>query len=162
MITVRSIDPYAEQALLIEAWHWRDESPDWFRACYEIWKETFEEYLAASYDELHIGVWDDGVLTAVVRMIPEKKGFFALHLSAKHGTNPDNLTAACLQIKEMMFDHGVQFYGYLPTIHRSVAKIYEALGFWDTGIRIYKGIVKGKLICWRHYLIINDRCAAAV
>lgn len=162
MITVRSIDPKTEQALLIEAWHWRDDAPLWYRLCHDVWKESYEEFLAASVDEIHFGVWKDEELIATVRMIPEKKGFFALHLAAKQGIDPQELTAACMKIKELMFDHGVQFYGYLPTIHRSVAKIYEALGFWDTGVRIYKGVVHGKVVCWRHYLIINDRCAMTV
>ena len=70
MIIVRLLDSETDRDLLIEAWHFRDTAPRWFRECLDIFKETKEEYLASAGEEFHFGAFEDDRLLMVVRMIP--------------------------------------------------------------------------------------------
>jgi hypothetical protein len=160
-LIVRLLDSDTDRDLLIEAWHFRDTAPRWFRECLDIFKETKEEYLENSRDELHFGVIDDQLL-AVIRLIPEKQGMWNIHLSARKGTAPEVLLAAGLNVRERMVKHGASFYGYLPERNKTIGLLYEALGFVDSGLRIYKGVVHGKVVCWKHYWNLNKDCTGTI
>lgn len=151
---VRLLDSDKDRDLLIEAWHFRDTAPRWFRECLDIFKETLGEYLENSRDEFHFGVFDERLL-AVVRLIPETPGVWNIHLSARKGTPVEVLLAAGLNIKERMFEHGASFYGYIYHRNRTICRLYESLGFEDSGLRVYKGQIRNKVVEWVHYVLLN-------
>jgi len=155
---VRLLDSDADQNLLVEAWHFRDTAPRWFRECLEIFKESFDEYLLNARNEFHFGAFDEERLFAVVRMIPTKTGTWNIHLSARKGTSFEELVATGLEVRRRMYPNGASFYGWLPERNRTIGKLYEAIGFVDSGVRMYKGIVHGKTVCWRHFWLINADC----
>jgi hypothetical protein len=159
MITVRLLDSEQDKDFLIEAWHFKDTAPRWFRECLDIFKETIDEYLESARDEFHFGVFDDEGLAATVRLIPERPTIWNLHLYARKGASLDILLAAGIDIRERMLPHGATFYGYLPVRNKGVSWLYEALGFVDSGLRLYKGVVHGKVVEWKHYIMWNKNCA---
>jgi hypothetical protein len=155
---IRLLNIETERDLFIEAYNWRYEAPRWFQECLDIWKETLEDYLENSKDELHYGVWDGEVLIAVIRLIQDVPGLFNIHLSVRKGTDWNVLLAAGNCLRDFLFSAGIQgAYGYLPVINKSISKLYECLGFTDSGIRVFKGIVHGRLMEWKHYFILNPR-----
>jgi hypothetical protein len=152
---VRLLNLDEERDLFIEAYNWRYDAPRWFQECLDIWKETLEDYLENAKDELHYGVWDDEVFVAVIRLIQDASGLFNIHLSVRRGTDWNVLLAAGNCLREFLRSVGVSgTYGYLPVINKSISKLYQCLGFSDTGIRVFKGVVHGRLMEWQHYLLV--------
>lgn len=148
------LDAEKDRDLLIEAYDWRLTAPAWFRKCLDIFKETKDEYLESAKGELHFGVFEEDEMKAVIRLAQEKPGVLNIHLSAKRGTNPEMLLAAGETLRDRLFAEGVQsFYGWIPTLNKGVCHLYEALGFHDTGLRIWKGVIHGKVVCFKHYAL---------
>jgi hypothetical protein len=156
-IIVRLLDGDADRDLLIEAWHFRDTAPRWFRECLDIFKETKDEYLENAKGELHFGVFEDDRLDAVIRLIPEKPTVWNIHLSARKGIALETLLAAGVNVRERMLKHDASFYGYLPERNKGISRLYEALGFVDSGLRLYKGVVHGKVVAWKHFILLNEQ-----
>jgi len=72
------------------------------------------------------------------------------------GIDFEALYVASCTLRDFLFKQGhICIYGYLPTINRGISRLYECLGFTDTGIRVFKGIVHGKLVEWKHYAIVH-------
>lgn len=156
-IKVQLLSSDKDKDLLIDAYRWRETSPSWFQECLEIWKESLEDYLESSVNELHYGVWHEGQFIAAIRLVPDQMDFvYNLHLNVKKGTDPEVLYVASCTLRDFLFSQGrIYIYGYLPTFNRGISKLYECLGFTDTGIRIFKGMVRGKLVEWKHYAIVH-------
>lgn len=155
---LRLLDVDKDKDLLIEAYDWRLTAPAWFRKCLDIFKETKEEYLENAKDEMHFGVFEDEEMKAVIRLVQDRPGVLNIHLSAKKGADIEMILAAGETLRDLLFEKGVQsFFGYLPTLNKGISKLYEALGFHDTGIRVYKGQIHNKVVCFRHYFLANPR-----
>lgn len=158
MNTIRLLNIDKDMPIITEAWNWRFTAPKWFRESLDIWKEDFDEMLAAMPNELHYGVFVDDQPTAVIRLIEERGQIFNIHLSAKRKTDFEVLLQAGSSVRDYLFDRGVKsFYGFLPTVNRGVSHLYERLGFTDTGIRIYKGTIRGKTGEFKHYSLVNPK-----
>lgn len=155
---IRLLDSEKDRDVLVEAWNWRESAPKWFRESLEIFKESKEEYLEAAPRELHFGVFAENEATAVIRLVEEKPWVFCIHLSARRKTDFNLVLEAGLALRDYLFSQGVQsFYGWLPTVNRGVSKLYESLGFSDTGIRVFKGTIRGKTGVFRHYALVNPK-----
>ncbi len=144
-----------DESLLAEAYHWQDTMPQWFRDSQNAWKETEEEYLEASKSELNYGVFLEDILVAVIRLIEVYPSVFNAHLMVKRGTSLETLIEAAKCLKDYLFHNGVySLYGYIWNKNRGVCKLYEAIGFHDSGVRCYKGKIKGRLAQWKQYLCV--------
>lgn len=156
-IRVQLLDAVEDRDRLVEAYNWRETAPRWFRECLDVWKESLEEYLNSAADELHYGIWGGEEMLATVRLIPcEPAGTYNIHLNAKKGIDFEALFVGACTLRDFVFKQGkVHVYGYLPSINRGISQLYECLGFVDSGIRVFKGVVHGKVIEWKHYVIAN-------
>jgi hypothetical protein len=153
---VRLLNLEKDLDIVQEAWTWADTAPRWFRETLAITKESWEEYLANFPNELHYGVFVEDQPTAIIRLIEAAPFIFNLHLSAKRKTDFRVLVEAGLNLRDHLFEHGIiGFYGHLPVMNRSVSKLYEALGFEDTGVRSVDGQIRGKDVEWKQYGILN-------
>lgn len=158
---IRLLDPEKDMDLLREAWDWRDDAPRWFQESLAIDKESWDDFVSGSKDEWHYGIFSDGLM-AVVRLIQSSPRVFNIHLSARRKTDFEVLLTAGKSIRDYLFDKGVLgFYGYLPTVNRGVSKLYEELGFTDTGIRVFKGQIRGRVGELKHYALLNQKMFAS-
>jgi hypothetical protein len=148
---IRLLDIEKDASVFREAWDWAREAPRWFRDAMDVWKETFEEQMEAARNELHYGVFLDDEPAAVIRLIEAWPWVFNIHLSARRRTPLDVLVEAGSTLRDFLFAQGVKgFYGYIPTQNRGVIRLYEALGFFDSGVRCFKGMTHGRVIEWKH------------
>lgn len=154
MIRLLNIDNDLE--LFREAWSWRYAAPKWFQEALDIFKETFEEYLEAIPNELHYGVFIEGEISAIVRLVEIGPRVFNTHLYAKRKTDFGMLLEACQAIRDHLFAQGaIAYIGWIPSNNRSIARLYENLGLRETGMRCFKGTIRGRLAEFRHYCCIN-------
>lgn len=150
-MNIRLLHPEKDKDVLTEAWNWREGSPKWFQESLDIFKETFEDYMKSVPNELHYGVFDESPM-AVIRLIETEPYIFNIHLAARRGADFEALVQAGTSIRDYLFDNGVKgFFGWLPSVNRGVSKLYKALGFQDTGLRIFKGRIHGRTIEFIHY-----------
>lgn len=141
-----------DEKILATAYSWADDSPSWFRETLDIWKETLAEYIKASKNEFNYGVFIDDEVVAVVRLVEYQPFVFNLHLYVKRGADFEVLLQAGRSLRDYLKDKGAKgFFGWLPSMNRSVARLYKELGFTETGLKIYKGQIRGKTVEWRHY-----------
>lgn len=154
----RLLDTESDVLLFEEAFRWRDTAPKWFQKCMDVWKESFDEYMENRKDELHYGMFEGDEVFAVLRLIQSQPGWFNLHLSARRGADWEKILQVTATLRDWIFDQKILgCYGYIPTINRGICQLYESLGFVDTGIKVFKGVVHGKLVCWKHYAIEAPR-----
>lgn len=153
---IRLLDHEKDMPVLEEAWNWRNSAPQWFRDSLDIFKESWEEFLVAVPDELHYGIFVDEKPTAVVRLIEAYPAVYNIHLSAKRKTDFNIILDYGLRLRNFLFENEVKgMYGWIVKENRGVCHLYEQLGFTDTGIRCYKGMIGNRLGEFRHYAIIN-------
>lgn len=156
MVAIRLLNPQNDLPLFREAWNWRYQAPKWFQESLEIFKESWDEHVIRISTELHYGIFIDENLVAVVRLTETYPHIFNIDLSAKRKTSPQILLQAGSSIRDFLFDQGVKgFYGWLPVQNRGVAWLYRSLGFFDTGEKIYKGRIHGKLAELIRYAMKN-------
>jgi len=148
---VRLLDVEKDGRVFKEAWEWSRSAPKWFLDTLDVWKETFEEQMDAAKNELHYGVFVADQATAVVRLIEAFPWVFNIHLAARRRTPLETLVEAGSKLRDFLYSQGVQgFYGYIPAQNRGIIRLYEALGFRDSGIRCFKGATHGRVIEWKH------------
>lgn len=156
MPEIRLLNIDKDMDVIKTAWGWRDTAPRWFRELLDVYKEPWSEYVENFPNELHYGVFTDGEPQAIVRLIEAHPWIYNLHLSAKRKTNFGVLVQAGLSLRDYLFDQGIHgFYGNIATINRGVCKLYEALGFIDTGRRTVKGTIHGKDVVWKQYSLVS-------
>lgn len=154
---IRLLDAQKDIELHREAWSWREGSPAWFRESLDIFKETFEEYIENIPNELHYGIFD-GELIAIVRLIETEPYIMNIHLSAKRNTDLNVLVESGKAIRDHLINSNVKgFFGWLPKMNRSVRSLYFALGFTDSGVRCFKGKIRGRLAEFRQYVFVNQK-----
>jgi hypothetical protein len=154
-IELRLLDIDKDRELFIEAYNWRNRAPRWFRECLNIWKESLEEYLENAVTEFHYGVWVDGEFQASIRLIETVPRIFNIHLYARRGVNLEDLYVSGVTLRDFLVKQGIAgFYGYLPIINKGISHLYECLGFEDTGIRVFKGVIRGRVVEWKHYALV--------
>lgn len=157
-VDIKLLDPEKDREYLREAWHFSDSAPQWFKDASSAWKETFEEFAAGVENEMVYGVFTDDALTAAVRLIPDEKMFFDIHLYAKRKTPFDVLLQAGESVKQYLFDRGVKcFYGWICEKNRGVIRLYRELGFVHNGATEIKGEYRGRPILWLNMICPNPK-----
>jgi hypothetical protein len=139
-VDIRLLDAKDDLNVHEAAWRWLDDTPRWFRESSALFKESWDDYLSHIPKELHYGVFVDREPSAIIRLIEDLPWVFQLHLSAKRKTDPMVILQAGTALRDFLFAKGVKaFYGFIAKQNRGVRKLYEGLGFADTGVRCFKG-----------------------
>jgi hypothetical protein len=149
MPEIRLLDTEKDEQTLREAWNWSRAAPRWFRESLECFKESEDEFIEATRNEMLFLVTDTEP-TAVIRLVPTGEKRFTIHLYAKRKTDFEVLTQAGLSLKKYLFDKDIAraFGGWIPPQNRGVIKLYHALGFQFSGLRCFRGQIRGRVAEW--------------
>lgn len=160
MITIRRLDPVADEALFRQAFSWENENlPRWYTEAHNVWGvDTWEEYLERTRRDTQIdtGVFtEDGAFVGLVTVIRERPGIWEAHLSgATHG-KPDYLAMGAMMTAHSLFQAGVAtaFISWVMSRHHGAARVNEIAGMKRTGITLLKGQVRNRLIEWQLWMM---------
>lgn len=154
-MTLRRLDPVADEALFVQTHEWLDKAPRWRLESEEPWQR--EDWLAAAYDptRIDVGVFDNDVLVADIRLDLRAVGLYEVHLEAAATTKAALVVEAGREVARWMFgNYGAQqVFAWIPRFNRPAATIIKAIGFNATGLMMWRGISHGKLIEWRHWVM---------
>lgn len=151
--TLRRLDPIADDALLDSAWHWGDTNPRWWRDCDSVFGGGARE---ESDRRLHVGIFDERDLRAVVHLDLVAKNTYEGHLAVKRGTPLKLLELPISAIIAQLFNYGmVSAFIWLPTINSGIFRLCLAVGFEHDGVVMFKGETHGQVIEWKRLSIVN-------
>lgn len=152
-LEIRRLDPVADGHLYDLSYSWLMSSPSWRQQTEAVFGTLdYTEYMNAVHDpgRCDVGIFVEGVLTAIITLTIRAKGVYEVHLEAAPHTPPEAIMEAGLAIKAQMFGvYGAQLaYTWTPSWNRAVLAIDKAIGFEDTGVRMLHGTCRGRLIEW--------------
>jgi hypothetical protein len=132
-----------------EAFDWTGKAPEWFRQLDSVfgWPD-FETYYEQTKDKISFGIFDNE-LVALVTIIERARGIYEAELSARRGTDVLLIIEATRVIRDAVFAHGcLEGFMWVALRNRMVLKVCEAAGFQRDGIRMFRGVCKGRVIEW--------------
>ena len=148
-----------DEALLREAFRWDAERPQWYREMDKAFMWGDEDRfvgLVADQRYVLIGVFDPQ-LVAIIIVVLEGYGLFAVHLCASRNADPDMLVVAGRSVIEDLLAYDlVEFYGWVAEKHIGLKRICSNIGLSPDGICMYKGKYRGRLIKWLRYSIRRE------
>ena len=153
-LSIRRLNPETDKALFVEAWLWDHvDVPRWYREMDRVFRpEAFEDFLKLAHgeDQADIGVFENDKLVGLITLSMRAKGMFEAHLSAKRGASVEVLADAGIQVKEQLFRDMGMIEGCLWVARKNyhVRKLCSIIGFRDSGLRIFKGSHRGRVIDW--------------
>jgi hypothetical protein len=147
---IRALQP-EEESLFREAYEWTRDAPKWLKALDSIfgWK-TFEDYYKQAREENQVsfGVFENE-LVALVALVERAKGLFEAELSARRGTDIRLIAQAVREVGNALVSSGqVECFIWVAKRNRPVLRMCEVVGFKRTGISLFKGSYKERVIEW--------------
>lgn len=157
-VTLRRLDPAADESLVREAVAWMESAPRWFRDCDAAWGATegADDDLRHMREEpqADFGVFDGGELVAVVTVTLEGKGVFNSHLMAKRGANPLAVMQGASGVLKGLLGQGMrEGWSWLARKNYGARRVVEAMGMRLDGLSRFKGVSHGQPIEWVRYSV---------
>jgi hypothetical protein len=151
---IRRLNP-TERDLFAEAWSWRLNAPRWYQDSDKVFgPESFEEFmeLAHGEDQADLGVFNPE-LVGLITLTMRAKNVYEAHLSAKRGTSVDLLSDAAFQVRNLLFEQGMEEgYVWVASKNHAVKRICANAGFYANFVTMLKGLSHGRPIEW-HQLV---------
>jgi hypothetical protein len=153
-----------DEALLREAFRWDAERPQWYREMDRAftWGDE-DQFVALVSDSRYvlIGLFDS-YLVAIIIIVLEGYGLFAVHLCASRDADAGMIVVAVRALIEDLLAYDlIEFYGWVAEKHRGLKQICSRIGLSPDGIRMYKGKYRGRLIKWERWSIKREQLVAA-
>lgn len=105
-------------------------------------------------ETVHLGIFDDTQLTAVVTLEARGRGVYEVHLALKRGRGVDHLLPAFFSIRQELFTklNARELVGWVPTLHTGIQKVAHTVGFEWSGATLLQ--MSGKrLVEWRQLVL---------
>lgn len=154
-VSIRRLDPTADEALFHLAFGWLEDSPSWRRETEAVFGTlNREEYLQATLapHRIDIGVFRGPEFIALVTLTMNAVNIYEVHFEAAPDADPKLIIQVGQSIRDQMWEYDARlFYTFTPHWNRGVLAINKALGFKPTGVIMAKGTCRGRLIDWLQY-----------
>lgn len=158
-VTIRRLDPIADEPLFHIAFGWLEDSPSWRQETEAVFGTLDrEQYLVNTIDDhrIDIGVFHGPEFIADVILTLRGKHTYEVHFEAAPDADPDAVITAGQWIRDQMLNYGAQmFYTWTPKWNRSVLRINKALGFKPSTVTMLRGLCRGKLVEWVQYSLVR-------
>ena len=146
---IRRLHPIEDESLLREAFEWDAYAPSWYADSDSIFRPgSIEEYLqlAKGEDQIDVGVFDED-LVGLITISRRGDKIYEAHLSAKRGTNVEFLAEAGFQVREQLFEIGMNV-GFVWVAQKNlhVKKLCELVGFLPDGLMMLRGSYNVKML----------------
>lgn len=154
-----------DSELLREAYQWDKGKPQWFLDMDGVFgPQTEDEFvgladdpqncLLAIFRPIGLRIVQHEMVGLVIITYGEE---FTAHLWAKRGTPLDVLWADIEQIKQDMFAIGMRACAvWVAERNIGVQRLCGMIGFQPTGVSMYKGTYRGRVIRWRKYILLKE------
>ena len=156
-VSMRRLDPEADEVLVREAVGWLDAAPRWCRDADAAWgTEDADAYLKQMREEpqADFGVFEAGELTAVVTVSLCGKGIYNSHLMARRGARPEAIAACIKALMVRLFEEGMrESWNWVAARNAGVRRLLEAVGMVRDGVSRFKGQSHGRPIEWLRYSV---------
>lgn len=147
---LRRLEP--TDPLLHEAFHWDDDAPPWFRTANTVFGANDEEAFL-SRDAIFIGVFDDELI-AVIVLTMVAPHVFSADLLARRRADIAAIAAGAARVISDFLSMGMKLgFCWVAEKNLGVRKLCDTLNMRHEGLRMYKGVYRGRMICWTLYSI---------
>jgi len=161
---IRRLDPIQDRNHFVDAHLWVVNSPRWFKESDRVFgPPTFEDFIESAKEESRatFGVFD-GELIALVMFILRAKGRMEVDFMARPRCNAGTVVTHCLALRDRAFeDLGTQeLFVWVAKKNLPTRRLCGTLGFREDGLRLIKGMYRGRVIEWRRMNMTRDIVAA--
>lgn len=152
---IRRLDAEKDADLFLQSWGWLETSPRWRQETEAVFGAVDQDnYFTAlaNPERIDIGVFERGEFTSLVTLTLRASNIYEVHLEAGPAASADAIIFAGWQIRERMFDYGMQrAYTWTPHWNRPVLRINKAIGFLPDNVSMFRGTCRNNLVEWVRY-----------
>lgn len=137
---------------LPEIWQHERTLPQWFADASGVWRDSLQDEVGfIDACEKVWGLFDGARLMLCVYFEKEEPGRqVEIHLSVLHKIRPSKFIKMTAQLRDTLFHSGVKIVrGWVLTKNTSLCRLLAEVGFRDTGLRMDKGMSRGRALSWR-------------
>lgn len=132
--------------ILLKFWQAEQDTPEWYRASTELWRTTKDEFLAlCEKSEIYI------IGECLVFVEPSGELHFSVLKGAKIDVEP------FWELREQLFTRYSFLFGWVLSKNRGVRKLCESAGLRFTGLKMFYGGFRGRLLEWHCYGIKKQK-----
>lgn len=138
-----------DEELISQAFDWHIKTPQWLRMGGHTERSDFVQALSQG---LNYAGYIDGEFSGLIH--GEHRGGETVegHCYVKPGVDGDFVTALISYAKRETLKHCRQIVAEIPVKHRTMNGLILRAGFFDLGLRKWKGVVRGRLFETGFYL----------
>jgi hypothetical protein len=159
MTTIRRLNPDTDRGLLVDAYAWEAFAPRWFKDADKVFgPPTLVDFIKGTEqdDRATFGIFDDEIAGLIILTLRDSA--VEADLMARPGVSLEIIAAGASSLRDAVFSDlpVTAIYCWLARKNYPTRKLCAIIGFCDSGLRLLKGVYRGRVIEWYRLEITRE------